>query len=77
MQTKIYAATLLLGCGLGFNFAPSPARAEEQQKPAVQEPAKKPHRVQGDIPFSYSYSETLNLARKNGRPIFAYFTFET
>jgi len=40
-------------------------------------PKKEPHRVFGDIPFSYSYSETVARARSNGRPILAYFTFDT
>ena len=37
---------------------------------------KKHHRVLGKIDFSYSYVETLARAQKDGRPIFAYFTFE-
>ncbi len=74
MFAKICLATILLGCGLCFHPEGFPA---VEQQPAAQEPAKKPHRVQGDIPFSYSFEETLSLARKNGRPVFAYFTFET
>jgi hypothetical protein len=73
----MYAAILLLGCGFCFNSAGSAAISAGHQQPSAQEPAKKPHRVQGKVPFSYSYTETLNLARRNGKPIFAYFTYET
>ena len=41
-----------------------------------QEPGKDRHRVLGDIAFSYSYEETLQKAKKSGKPILAYFTFE-
>ena len=34
------------------------------------------HRVEGKIPFSYDYAETLERAKADGKPIFAYFTFE-
>ena len=35
------------------------------------------HRVEGKIPFSYDFEETLERAKADGKPIFAYFTFET
>jgi hypothetical protein len=52
-------------------------QTQESGSQAARPAAKKPHRVLGEMPFSYSYEETLNLARKNNKPIFAYFTFET
>ena len=36
-----------------------------------------PHQVVGKIDFFYSFPETLARAQENGKPIFAYFTFET
>jgi hypothetical protein len=77
MRHGIRLTTLLIGCGLLCPIAATPARTAQQQKPAAQEPAKKRHRVQGELPFSYDYAKTLALAGKNGKPIFAYFTFET
>ena len=38
---------------------------------------KAPHRVLGRIDFSYSLEETVARAQENGKPIFAYFTYET
>jgi len=73
----MYPAILLLGCGFCFNSAGSAAINADHQQPSAQEPAKERHRVQGNVPFSYSYTETLNLARRNGKPIFAYFTYAT
>ena len=35
------------------------------------------HRVKGKIDFSYDYAETMELSKRNGKPVFAYFTFET
>jgi hypothetical protein len=70
-------ATLFLGCGLCISSTGPAAGIAEKQQPAAREAAKKRHRVLGEIPFSYSYDQTLSLARKNGKPIFAYFTFET
>jgi len=49
------------------------AISQEQEAKA---PKKEPHRVQGNVPFSYSYPETLALAKSNGKPILAYFTFD-
>ena len=45
----------------------SPLRADEDDR----------HRVEGKIPFSYDYAETLERAKSDGKPILAYFTFET
>lgn len=77
MGLKIYPAILLLGCSLCFNSAKSAATSADHLQPSAQEPAKAPHRVQGKVPFSYDYAEALNLARRNGKPIFAYFTYAT
>lgn len=77
MRLKMYPAILLLGCSLCFNSARSAATSADHQQPSVQEPAKEPHRVLGKVPFSYYYAEALNLARRNGKPIFAYFTYAT
>lgn len=46
------------------------APAQGQEKNAA------PCHVTGDIPFSYDYAETLAAARENGKPIFAFFTFD-
>ncbi len=35
------------------------------------------HRVTGKIPFGYFFEEVASRAAADGRPIFAYFTFET
>jgi cytochrome oxidase Cu insertion factor (SCO1/SenC/PrrC family) len=51
--------------------------AASGQEPANKAPKKEPHRVLGQIPFSYSYPDTLKLANSNGKPILAYFTFDT
>jgi cytochrome oxidase Cu insertion factor (SCO1/SenC/PrrC family) len=77
MRPKMYPAILLLGCGLCFNSGGSAATSADHQQPSAQEPVKGPHRVLGKVPFSYSYTETLNLARQNGKPILAYFTYAT
>jgi hypothetical protein len=77
MKAKAFLTTLLLGCGLCLNPTVPNARTAERQQSAAQKPEKKAHRVMGDIPFSYSYQETLKLARQNGKPMFAYFTFAT
>jgi hypothetical protein len=68
---------LLLTCLIFFLAAPLIPQTQESGSQAARPAAKKPHRVLGEMPFSYSYEETLNLARKNNKPIFAYFTFET
>lgn len=67
MKTNLAMAALFFGGCL----------ATSGQEPAAKAPKKEPHRVQGDIPFSYSYPETLALANSNGKPILAYFTFDT
>jgi len=51
--------------------------AASVQEPKTKAPKKEPHRVAGEIPFSYSYPETLASAKSNGKPIFAYFTYDT
>jgi hypothetical protein len=77
MRIKTTLPTILLGYGLCAPLAVAPARTAEQAKPAAKEAEKKRHRVLGELPFSYDYQDTLAKARTNGRPIFAYFTFET
>jgi hypothetical protein len=67
---------------LGWSLAAVPAVEQgtgrtAPPKRAEKAPRQEPHRVLGDIPFSYSYPETLARARSNGRPILAYFTFDT
>ncbi len=47
------------------------------QEPAEKAPKKEPHHVLGNVPFSYSYPEALKLAESNGKPVLAYFTFDT
>ena len=51
--------------------------ASSSQEQEAKAPKKEPHHVQGNVPFSYSYPETLALAKSNGKPILAYFTYDT
>ncbi|MEQ8767118.1 MAG: thioredoxin family protein [Planctomycetota bacterium] len=38
---------------------------------------QEPHRVKGELPFGYSLESALSQAEENGKPVLAYFTFET
>jgi len=76
MKFRILLAAIALGCCVGLNSVTSLATTVGQQAPE-KKAVKKIHRVMGELPFSYSFPETQSLARKNSKPIFAYFTFET
>ena len=52
---------------VAFLMGVAPLRADDNDR----------HRVEGKIPFSYDYAETLERAKADGKPILAYFTFET
>jgi hypothetical protein len=67
----------ILCLGLGVAAAAPPARPEAAGRiPSQGKEEKAAHLVLGNLPFSYSYGETLRLARQNGKPIFAYFTYD-
>jgi hypothetical protein len=72
MKARTFCAVWLLGLA-----AFASGRVMPGQQPAKEATVKQAHRVLGDLPFSYSYANTLKLARQNGKPIFAYFTYAT
>ena len=69
MRSRVLGSALLFAAMLPLMATGRPSAQETRPK--------EPHRVLGNLPFSYSYPEILNLARQNGKPIFAYFTYGT